>query len=157
MIEEYNNKVKQLSPDHRNPSPFPEDMSLNDLLLADSALWELDRLNSNDKWAYDPITRNAIASLYDSMRLKEEIDILCSQCQRCINWHCENLDDVENALKFVPENCRVQQLLLQHGQVSAEVLLAMGNLNSIVRFLQKSKRCAEEISTEVKGFSSRRV
>jgi hypothetical protein len=79
--------VAELPEDPHNPPPLDLEY-LTNYLLADSDLWELGRFGCDEKWATDPETRRAIAFLHLYDRANEELDILSSECQRYVHWHC---------------------------------------------------------------------
>ena len=96
MIKEYNKSLEQL-PEY-NLQPIPTDKNLDELLLNDSALWELDRLSCTDRWARDRLMQNAFKHMYDVFRTKEEVIILLSQSQRHINWYIIKIRNITKTL-----------------------------------------------------------
>jgi hypothetical protein len=121
LIKEYNDKVKELPPDTRRPQSIDSN-GLNTLLLADSALWDLDRFQCNDKWALHPPTRTAISSLANISRAQEEVSLLVSESLRFLNWNICRLDNIERILRHIEEQSIVSAELLIMGSKSAKAL-----------------------------------
>jgi hypothetical protein len=84
MIREYNKYLAQFTGDNK-PASLSTDKYLDELLLRDSALWDLDRYSYINKWARDRSMQNAFDHMYNVVRAKEEVTILLTQNQHHIN------------------------------------------------------------------------
>ena len=102
MIKEYNGKISHHPQNELNPLPFPKQLRITNELLEDTMLWELDRFESNEKWATDPPTRHIIETLREKARIEEELDILANQALRFVNSHYNNLKKVKDKKKCRP-------------------------------------------------------
>ena len=155
MIKEYNKCLAQFTGDNK-PAPLPTDKHLDELLLRDSALWELDRYSCTDKWARDRSMQNAFNHMYNVVRAKEEVTILLTQSQRHINWFIAEIRNVTKALEVLKiENCELGRRLLNRAQLAAVILRSWGNLQDIINILRTNDVCEEALLVTLEGSTSR--
>lgn len=151
MIKEYNGKISHLPQNELNPLPFPKQLRITNELLEDTMLWELDRFESNEKWATDPPTRRIIETFHEKARIEEELDILANQALRFVNSHYNNLKKVKRALGAVTISSHLGNWLLRYGQTSANALISMvSNVN--LESLRNSKFYNDEMLSKIQGY-----
>jgi hypothetical protein len=151
LIKEYNKCLAQFTGDNK-PAPLPTDKHLDELLLRDSALWELDRYSCTDKWARDRNMQNAFNHMYNVVRAKEEVTILLTQSQRHINWFISEIHNVTKALGILKiEHCELGRRLLNRGQLAAVILRSWGNHQDIINVLKTNDVCEEALLVTLEG------
>ena len=117
LIVEYNQRLEQL-PDH-DIRPIPTDKDLDELLLNDSALWDLDRYSCTDRSARDRLMQHTFKYMYNVARAKEEVIILLTQSERYVNWFIADVAKVIMALtKLQNKDCELGLRLLKRAQVA---------------------------------------
>ena len=135
LIKEYNKSLEQL-PEY-NLQPIPTDKNLDELLLNDSALWELDRLSCTDRWARDRLMQNAFKHMYDVFRAKEEVIILLSQSQRHINWYITKIRNITKALgELNTKNSKLGCCLLDRAQLATVTLQLWRKFQDVIDTVQ---------------------
>jgi hypothetical protein len=94
LIKEYNKKVDRLPPGEHNPAHLPDD--IKKYLDNESALFDLERFGSNERWAKEPGLRRAITKLKEWDRVEEEVQILAVEDRRFIHEQWRFLENNSN-------------------------------------------------------------
>ena len=135
MIKQYNQRLEQI-PDC-DLRPLPLDRNLDELLLNDSALWDLDRYSCTDRWARDRPMQHAFKHMYDVARTKEEVIILLNHSQRHVNWYITDIRKVTVALgELKTKDCELGHRLLKRAQVAAVTLRSWKTFQKVINKLR---------------------
>jgi hypothetical protein len=152
LIKEYNKRLEQL-PDY-DLRPIPTDKNLDELLLNDSALWDLDRYSCTDRWARDRLMQNAFKHMYDVARTKEEVIILLTQSQRHVNWYIADVRNITKALgELNTKDCELGRRLLDRAQLATVTLRSWGKFQDIIDTVRTHDICEEALLVDLEGFS----
>lgn len=150
LIKEYNQRLEQL-PDYDLRS-ISTDKDLDELLLHDSALWDLDRYSCTDRWALDRLMQHAFKHLYDVARAKEEVIILLAQGQRHVNWYIADICKVIMALgELKTRDCELRRRLLKRAQVATVTLRLWDKFQNIIDIIRTHDVCDEVLLVSVEG------
>ena len=153
MIKEYNQRLEQL-PDY-DLRPIPTDKNLDELLLNDSALWDLDRYSCTDRWARDRLMQHVFKYMYDVARAKEEVIILLTQSQRHVNWFIVDIRKVTMALgELKTKDCELGHHLLKRAQVATVTLRSWKKFQDIIDIIRTHDVCEEVLLVSVERSSS---
>lgn len=155
MIKEYNQRLEQF-PDY-DLRPISTDKDLDELLLNDSALWDLDRYSCTDRWARDRLMQHAFKHLYDVTRAKEEVIILLAQGQRHVNWYIADIRKVTMALQvgeLRTADCELRRRLLKRAQVATVTLRSWDQFQNVIDIIRTHDVCDEVLLVSVEGSNS---
>jgi hypothetical protein len=152
LIKEYNQRLEQF-PDY-DLRPISTDKDLDELLLNDSALWDLDRYSCTDRWARDRLMQHAFKHLYDVTRAKEEVIILLAQGQRHVNWYIADIRKVTMALQvgeLRTADCELRRRLLKRAQVATVTLRSWDQFQNVIDIIRTHDVCDEVLLVSVEG------
>jgi hypothetical protein len=153
LIKEYNQRLEQL-PDY-DLRLIPTDKDLDELLVNDSALWDLDRYSCTDQWARDRLMQHAFKHLYDVARAKEEVIILLAQSQRHVNWYIADIHKIMMALgELKTKDCELRHRLLKRAQVATITLRSWDRFQNIIDIIRTHNVCDEILLISVEGSNS---
>ena len=135
--------------------PLPLDRNFDELLLNDSALWDLDRYSCTDRWARDRPMQHAFKHMYDVARAKEEVIILLNHCQRHVNWYITDIRKVTVALgELKTKDCELGRRLLKRAQVAAVTLRSWKKFQDVIDKLQTHEVHEKALLVSVKRSTS---
>jgi len=131
------------------------DKNLDELLLNDSALWDLDRYSCTDRWARDRLMQNAFRHMYDVARTKEEVIILLIQSQRHVNWYIEDIYNITKALgKLNMKDCELKRHLLGRAQLATAILQSWERFQDVIDIIRTHDICEETLLVDLESSNS---
>lgn len=138
MILEYNRKIAALPPGPNNPEPLS--VNMKDYLDKDSALFDLERFRSGDRWAKEPGVRRAIMKLKEWDRCEEELKLLTLEFYRFIYAQRKSLKNIQEMLGSLKSTSDIHEIILEMGARSALALrqIESGPIKGIIEHLLKS-------------------
>jgi hypothetical protein len=154
VLQKYNDFVLNLkrSPDPQYPAPQLLDKSKLKYMDVLDEFWELDPLESSERWAIDPEFQKLLRALNEYDRAIEEVKILSKEVQRYTNSHASRLNKVITLLQEVTDQCLVRSLLVENGERSfcapQSIEVQLGPLCSrIPVFLNKEYNVADSLKS----------
>lgn len=119
------------------PSALPKPKKLDklkkvgELCLGDD-FWELETsFKCQERWALDPVIREAITAMHTNRRAREEISLLNSEARRYYDWLTSKLDSCERLLSCIDVESAIGCEVLRAGVKHGDALLCLRGLAEV--------------------------